>query len=412
VKAPSLLLDVSLLRDNPGFRTVLVARTLSVLSLGLLSVAVPVQVQELTGSPLQVGAAAALGGAAAFAGLLLGGVLADRLDRRRLILFARLVCGLGLVALAANGLAPSPGLWVIYLLAVWDGFFGAVGMTALMAATPALVGRDNLAAAGGLNMLSVRLGGIVSPAAGGLLIAWGGVGWTYAVAAGGVMLTLFPLARLPAMVPQEAGRASPLRALAAGIGHLLDNRLVGAVVMVGSLVSLAGGVRVLFPAQAEALGGQGPAAVGLMFSAVSLGAVAGALTSGWTARLDRPGAALLLSAAGAFAALGLAASGGGLTMFLAGLAAYGYLGALASLLQFTLVQRHTPDHLLGRVNSLWTAQTICGDSLGALGLGGLGRVLGAPAGLAVFAAAALAAGGAMAAAFGSLRQAAPLRVEG
>jgi ENTS family enterobactin (siderophore) exporter len=149
-----------------------------------------------------------------------------------------------------------------------------------------------------------------------------------------------------------------------------------------------------------------------MFSAVSLGAVAGALTSGWTARLDRPGAALLLSAAGAFAALGLAASGGGLTMFLAGLAAYGYLGALASLLQFTLVQRHTPDHLLGRVNSLWTAQTICGDSLGALGLGGLGRVLGAPAGLAVFAAAALAAGGAMAAAFGSLRQAAPLRVEG
>lgn len=411
MKTSSVLLDFSLLRENPRFRTVFIARTLSVLSLGMLTVAVPVQVQDLTDSPLQVGGVAALGGASTFVGLLLGGVLADRMDRRRLILSARLACGLGLVALAANGFAPSPALWAIYLLAVWDGVFGAVGMTALMAAIPALVGRDNLAAAGGLSMLAVRLGGVVSPAIGGLLIVWGGVGWNYAVAATGVLLTLIPLARLPAMVPQEQGKASPIRALAAGIGYLRDNRLVGAVVMVGSLVSLAGGVRVLFPALAEALGGQGPSAVGLMFSAVSLGAVAGALTSGWSARLERPGVALLLSAAGAFTALGLAAGGGGLTAVLGGLVTYGYLGTVASLLQFTLVQRHTPDHLLGRVNSLWTAQTICGDSLGALGLGGLARALGAPAALAVFAAAALAAGGTMAAGFGSLRRAGPIRVE-
>ena len=53
----------------------------------------------------------------------------------------------------------------------------------------------------------------------------------------------------------------------------------------------------------------------------------------------------------------------------------GYFGSIASLLQFTLVQGNTPDHLLGRVNSLWNAQDVVGDGLGALGLGALARAL-------------------------------------
>ncbi len=85
-----------------------------------------------------------------FIGLMLGGVLADRYDRRKLILFARGTCGLGFVALSLNAFAPAPSLWALYLLAAWDGFFGALGMTALMAVIPLLVGRENLAAAGGL----------------------------------------------------------------------------------------------------------------------------------------------------------------------------------------------------------------------------------------------------------------------
>ncbi|MDI6937074.1 enterobactin transporter EntS, partial [Serratia sp. Se-PFBMAAmG] len=55
----------------------------------------------------------------------------------------------------------------------------------------------------------------------------------------------------------------------------------------------------------------------------------------------------------------------------------GYSNAIASLLQFILIQHHTPDALLGRVNSLGTAQDVSGDSLGALGLGALARMLAA-----------------------------------
>lgn len=66
---------------------------LSVFALGMLAVGVPVQVQQMTGSTLQVGVAVMIEGVGTFVGLLWGGVLADRFDRRKLILFARSTCG-------------------------------------------------------------------------------------------------------------------------------------------------------------------------------------------------------------------------------------------------------------------------------------------------------------------------------
>lgn len=98
----------------------------------------------------------------------------------------------------------------------------------------------------------------------------------------------------------------------------------------------------------------------------------GAFTNGWIAHHQRPGVMLLVSACAAFGAV---ACLGIVGHYALALVCYGYFNAMASLLQFTLIQSHTPDRLLGRVNSLGTAQDVSGDSLGALGLGALGRVL-------------------------------------
>lgn len=158
MRKKSIFLDFSLLKSNRYFRAIFIARMLSVFALGMLAVGVPVQVQQMTGSTLQVGVAVMIEGVGTFVGLLWGGVLADRFDRRKLILFARGTCGIGFVLLSINAYASSPSLWVLYVLAAWDGFFGALGMTALMASIPNLVGRENLAAAGALSLLTVRLG--------------------------------------------------------------------------------------------------------------------------------------------------------------------------------------------------------------------------------------------------------------
>lgn len=368
---PSILLDFGLLKTNAAFRAVFCARFISILALGLMAIAIPVQIQALTGSTLLVGLAVTLAGSGMFAGLLMGGVLADRYERRRLILFARSTCGIGFVGLCVNAALPEPSLSAIYLLAVWDGFFGAVGVTALLAATPALVGRENIVQAGAISMLTVRFGSILSPAIGGAVIASAGVAWNYGLAALGTVLTLIPLLRLPQLQPPPQPREHPLRALIGGFTFLLQNKVIGMVALVGALLTMASAVRVLYPA-ISGMWHVSTGHLGLMYAAVPLGAAIGAFTSGRVAQVARPGWVMLLTAIAAFAAIGLFGLMPWYGMALLCLVAFGYLSALNSLLQYGLIQNLTPDAFLGRINGLWTAQNVVGDALGALLLGAMG----------------------------------------
>ncbi|WP_033793326.1 enterobactin transporter EntS [Pantoea septica] len=371
---PSHLIDLSLLKTHPAFRAVFIARFISIVALGMLAVAVPVQIQQLTRSPALVGLAVTLAGAGMFVGLLAGGVLADRYERKRLILIARSTCGLGFVALAVNASLPSPSVSAVFLLGLWDGFFGAIGVTALLAATPALVGRENLMQAGAITMLTVRFGAILSPAVGGLVLAHGGAAWNYGLAALGTLLTVLTLLRLPVMPPPPQPREHPLRALASGVQFLFAAPLVGMAALIGALVTLASAVRVLYPALAPhwqvSLD-----ELGLMYAAVPLGAALGALTSGRLAQTPQPGNVILASAVAAFLALGAFSLMPQFALGLACLAAFGYFSAVNSLVQYQLIQSLTPDALLGRINSLWTAQNVTGDAIGAATIGALGSWL-------------------------------------
>ncbi|MGC8086495.1 MFS transporter, partial [Escherichia coli] len=104
----SWLLNLSLLKTHPAFRAVFLARFISIVSLGLLGVAVPVQIQMMTHSTWQVGLSVTLTGGAMFVGLMVGGVLADRYERKKVILLARGTCGIGFIGLCLNALLPEP----------------------------------------------------------------------------------------------------------------------------------------------------------------------------------------------------------------------------------------------------------------------------------------------------------------
>lgn len=393
MKKSAVFVDLGLLGRNRDFRSVVIARAISLLGLGMLSVAVPMQIYRISGDSLHVGMAMALEGVGMFVGLLLGGVLADRHDRRKLILFARAVCGLGFLGLAVNAWLPSPSLWAVYLLAMWDGFFGSLGVTALLACMPFIVGRENLMQARAISMVTVRLATVISPAVGGLVIALADVGWTYLIAAAGTGMTLLPLLRLPSMRPQgHPEDQHPLRALADGLRFLFTNPVVAGAALIGTLVTLTTAIRVLFPALADNAFGGGALEVGLMYSAVPLGATLGAVVSGWTNTLRRPGLVMLAVSLAAFLCLMLLGLSRGLAPMLVLLGLFGYLVSIASLLQYTLVQGHTPDHYLGRINGLWSAQDAAGDSAGTLGIGVLGKALSALGSIFVLGAGALAIG--------------------
>ncbi|WP_171998034.1 enterobactin transporter EntS [Cronobacter sp. JZ38] len=370
----SLLLNLSLLKTHPAYRAVFLARFISILGLGLLGVAVPVQIQTLTGSTFQVGLAVTLTGAAMFIGLMTGGVLADRHERKKLILLARSTCGVGFIGLWVNAMLPAPSVAAIYLLGVWDGFFGAIGVTALLAATPAIVGRENLMQAGAITMLTVRLGSVISPLLGGMLLAWGGVAWNYALAALGTFLTLLPLLTLPALPAPQMQRQHPLRALADGLRFLIASPIVGGVALTGALLTMASAVRVLYPSLAnhwQMASGE----IGVLYAAVPLGAALGALTSGGLAHSPHPGRTMLIASVLALAAVGVFSLMPWWPLAFFCLTLFGYLSGISSLIQYQLIQTQTPDHMLGRINGLWTAQNVTGDAIGAALLGGAGALL-------------------------------------
>ncbi|BDB58869.1 MFS transporter [Rhodococcus sp. RDE2] len=364
-----LLIDIDPLRTSREFRYLFTARVVSLFGLGFLIVAVPVQVYQLTGSTAQVAAVSAVIGVTTFGATFAGGVLADRYDRRNVIALARGTAGVAFALLAINAFLPEPQMWAIYVLAVVDGIAGGISATALMAVTPSLIPRDKLAAAGALMALTADLGSMIGPALGGVVIAAGGVGVAYALAAFTTAITTFCITRLPSLPPTHVAEESPLKSVVSGFRYAAHNRVVGQVLIVGFLAMLLSGWAVLIPEFADEVLGVGPSVVGLLYTAPAVGAVIGSLTSGWTGSIRRYGLVVYLLMAVSAAGLVGAGATGVLAVVLLGLAAHGFGDSLADVVRYATVQRNTSDEYRGRIAAVWGAQVTAGTSVGAVAAG-------------------------------------------
>ncbi|EHK8803361.1 enterobactin transporter EntS, partial [Salmonella enterica] len=187
-------------------------------------------------------------------------------------------------------------------------------------------------------------------------------------------ITLLPLLTLPRLPVPPQPRENPFIALLAAFRFLLASPLIGGIALLGGLVTMASAVRVLYPALAMSWQ-MSAAQIGLLYAAIPLGAAIGALTSGQLAHSVRPGLIMLVSTVGSFLAVGLFAIMPVWTAGVICLALFGWLSAISSLLQYTLLQTQTPENMLGRMNGLWTAQNVTGDAIGAALLGGLGAMM-------------------------------------
>ena len=404
----SVLIDLSPLRESAPFRRIFVARLISLVAIGLLLVSVPVQMWDLTRSSAQVGAATAVTGITTFVGMLVGGLLADRFDRKYLILVGRSGAALSFAGLAANAFGVfggEPRVWILYLLAAVDGLIGALSTSALMAAVPTLIPRDKLVAVGALSSLTVRIGTAVSPGVAGLVIAAAGVEWAYVTAAALACVTVLILLGLPSMPPTAPIAGDPPAAdapmssgasVSAGssgapetsaesrpagppslLRFLAGERVVTGVMVVGVLAMLGAGVVALLPGLVAERFDDNPAATGLLYAAVATGAMIAALTSGWMTVLRRPGLVLLSALLLAFGVQILFGLAPVLWLALGLLLVVGFIEAVQEVLRYALIQQHTPGPLLGRVNGIWMAQEVGGVTVGALVAGAFGSIWGA-----------------------------------
>jgi ENTS family enterobactin (siderophore) exporter len=366
-----LVVDLTPARQSREFRLLLACRTIVLLSAGFIAVAAPVQVYRLTGSSLQIGLVSLAFGLSLLCGLLAGGVLADRVNRRGLILFSSTGVALAFGVFALNAAFSSPAqLLIIYLTVLIGGVIEGIGQTALSAVTPALVAPNQLAAASGLIAITSQLGAIAGPALGGIVLAAAGLPGSYGAAALAIVLSTALLTRLPELRPAPADAAEqaasgPVRSLLEGFTFVRRNRLIAGILLIDLCATGFGIPQTLFPQLVAEQFHGGPEMVGMLAAAPAAGALLASITSGWTGRVRRSGAALIgavLLMGAAYIAFGLAEN---LLLALLFLAIIGGADCASEILRRALLQHHTPDRLQGRVSSLWLAQSGTSYALGS-----------------------------------------------
>jgi ENTS family enterobactin (siderophore) exporter len=370
-----IAIDLAPLRESRDFRRLFTGRFVSMAGNAVATTAADWQVYGLTHNSLAVGLLTLASSAGMLFGLLAGGMLADRHDRRTLLMAVRLPQAVLAGLLMANSLLGHPALWPLYVITFGIGLLSGLSSPASTAATPALVGEDKMPAAAALNATASQLGNLGGPAIAGLLIAGPGLATCYAIDA--VCFAVFGLAMigLRPMPPVTKAPRPGFRSLGEGFRYVRHNRVVGAMLLVDTNAMIFGMPSALFPAMASTHFHGGSATFGLLVAAPGLGALVGAATSGWTGQLRRPG--LVVIVAGILWGASVAAFGLvrilPLALFFLALAGMGDL--ISEVVRNTLLQIYTPDQLRGRVSSLYLAQVTTAPALGNVEAGGVARLI-------------------------------------
>ncbi|MEU5152830.1 MFS transporter [Glycomyces sp. NPDC021274] len=373
------LVDTTALRISRDFRWLYIGRTGLLVGAMLTETALIWQIYQLSGSNLAVGAAAASGGIGIVAGLLVGGVLADRFDRRRILVTVRVPGLLVALALLVNALQDEPLLWFLFAAVIADTFLAGLSIPASFAAVPSLVGQENVASASALNGLTGQLTGVAGPALAGVVIAAGGTEWCYGLNVVGFVVFAVAMIFVGPMPPDRGGedeQESNPYSLKDAFAFVRRNKVVAGVLLIDIMPMLFAWPRGLFPALATEQFHGGAVAFGLLSAAAGVGAFLAAAFSGKVTKAAQPGFVVVIAASVWGAAMvGLALSPW-LALGLVFLAISGASDLVSEVLRTGLLQNHTPDRLRGRVTSLWLAQATVSPALGNLQAGALAGPLG------------------------------------
>lgn len=359
-----IVIDAAPLRESRDFRRLYTGTVLESAGSRITITGASWQVYALTHSPLAVGLLSLTTCIGGLVSQLTGGMLADRHDRRTILLATGLPQVLLAGALVANSRVAHPALWAIYVIMLGTGLLAGIGSPASTAAVPALVGPSRLPAAAALNGMGNQLGNLGGPALAGVLIAGPGLAACYGLSA--ACCVAFSLAVLLVRPLPPAVRAQPpgLGSLAEGFRYARRSGVIGGMLLVDTNAMLFGMPAGLFPAIASQHFHGGSATFGLIAAAPAFGAILGAASSGWTGRVRRPGVVVI----GAGIVWGLAIIGFGLTpslpVAMAFLAVAGMGDMISEILRNALLQIYAPDELRGRLSGLYLAQVSTAPALG------------------------------------------------
>jgi MFS family permease len=335
-------------------------------------------VYHLTGSVAQTGLVGAGQAVALLVLSPLGGVLADRWDRRRLLQASRAVAMVVAGLLAAATLAGHIRAWQVVMSVVLTTAAATFDQPARQALIPALVPRAQLPAAFALINPSREVAVLLGPALAGLFIAMAGPGLMYAVDAVtyAALVVVLQILRVP-VLPGAGKELSVWRQLVEGASFVRHRRMIWMLMSLDLSATVFGAYRVVLPALCATVFGVGPQGYGLLSAAPSAGALLATYTIlrvvDRTARLGR--VLLVATVCYGLANVGLAQAHWFAVALAAGLL-IGACDAMATTIRQAAVQLETPDELRGRVSAIYQMTSRGGPALGDTMMGAVAGVLG------------------------------------
>jgi MFS family permease len=369
-----MLLDVSPLRRHRDYRLLFAGQLVSALGSFLTYVAVPVQIYALTHSSAIVGLLGTVQLVPLAITALWGGAFADAIDRRRLLLVCEVLLLCGSLALAANASLRAPSVVAVFVVGGVMSAITGFHTPALESLTPRLVTTEELPAVAALASLRGTSAMIVGPSVAGLVIATFGLPAAYAIDAATFAVSLVALAAIRAMPPREGTPAAGLSTILEGLRYAASRpELIGTYAVDFIAVGCAAPMAV-FPALAAQW--KNPGAAGYLYSAMSVGAFVMTLLSGWTSRVHRRGAAVVLAAGAwgvALAGLGLARS---LPAAIACLALAGAADMVSGLFRMTIWNETIPPDIRGRMAGIEQLGYMSGPLLGSARAGFMAQRFG------------------------------------
>ncbi|MEO6700584.1 MAG: MFS transporter [Jatrophihabitantaceae bacterium] len=354
--------DIAPLRHRQ-YRLLFIGQTISIFGDAFYAIALPWLVYQQGGGAAQLGTVVAIYGVCRLGTTPIGGILADRIGAWRVMMcsdLARLVLGIALAVVAGSG---RGGIVAVSVLGAFIGLFAGLFTPASLAITPVLLPAEELHAGNALSSAAIDGASLIGPAIAGLAVATLNIGVAFAIDAVTFAVSAGCLAAIGAAIRSRAPVSKPEGDIESiGFWQLVrSSALLRAILLVTTVANLTVGgmIRIGLPALAKTDLDAGSTGYGGLLSSFSAGCLCGGLVIAVLSSLRRPGVAAMLSGLGMGVSVILLPYAG-LAGALVALFVAGATSTVTNVLVFTLLQRNTPSHLLGKVMS---AVTFCGLGL-------------------------------------------------
>jgi MFS family permease len=370
----SMALDTAPFRASRDFRLLFFGQGISTAGTMITYVAIPFQAYALTHSSLVVGLISFSELIAILLMALVGGALADAVDRRRMVRLSEFGLCLSVAVLVVNASVPHPQLWVLFVVVIVAAALDAIRRPSLDAMVPRIVPPETLVAAAALDSLQGNLGMVLGPPVAGILIATVGLPLTYGVDVATFIVSAIALTLMRAVPPAADAAGVNLRAAIAGLRYATSRQDLLGSYAVDINAMFFGMPMALFPQIASGLGG--PAVLGLLYTAPSVGSLVATVTSGWTRRVRHHGRAIACAAAAWGACIIAFGFAPALWVALLALAAAGAADMISGLFRSALWNQTIPDAMRGRLAGIEMVSYSSGPALGNLESGVVGSLAG------------------------------------